>query len=225
MITSHYLKIISKKNIDYKEIDELEQFLKEKDIELYFVEPEKSDIFEECKKLILEDGPSMIFSYGNLTEEVLAKTNIQDSKSYSLLIWMLREKLTYFTRIDELIIIDNYFFNWEPAHHDHCMQLFEDVFSDIIPNLDSFKFITKPKYNNSNFNAIKNFIHSINSKIYVSVKTSKDFHDRFWIVDEKKGLFIGTSLNGIGNKYALVDYLQEDDVNYIVNVLNDERLI
>ena len=55
-------------------------------------------------------------------------------------------------------------------------------------------------------------IQKINTSIKVSQKYTDDFHDRFWIIDDKKGLFIGTSLNGIGKRYSLIDYLQDSDV-------------
>jgi hypothetical protein len=33
---------------------------------------------------------------------------------------------------------------------------------------------------------------------------SSEFHDRFWIADGARGLFVG---NGLGKRYALADYL------------------
>ena len=42
------------------------------------------------------------------------------------------------------------------------------------------------------------------------------FHDRFWIFHSEKltdccGLFVGTSINGLAKKYALIEYLSEKD--------------
>jgi len=50
----------------------------------------------------------------------------------------------------------------------------------------------------------------------ISTKYSDVFHDRFWIADEVRGVFVGTSLNGIGRRYAIIDYLQQRDVVDIV---------
>ena len=38
-------------------------------------------------------------------------------------------------------------------------------------------------------------------------------------MDEAKGLFIGTSLNGIGRRYALVDNMRDEDTETIVGEL------
>lgn len=46
-----------------------------------------------------------------------------------------------------------------------------------------------------------------------------EFHDRFWLdPDSGKGLVMGTSLNGLGKKVALVDRLQGDDVAEIIRL-------
>ena len=58
-------------------------------------------------------------------------------------------------------------------------------------------------------------IKQINPNISINTKYTKIFHDRFWIVDSKKGVFVGTSLNGIGRRYAVIDWLQEDDAKEI----------
>ncbi|MEZ5284987.1 MAG: hypothetical protein R2712_09300 [Vicinamibacterales bacterium] len=44
---------------------------------------------------------------------------------------------------------------------------------------------------------------------------TKRYHDRFWIADEERGLFVGTSLNGIGKRYCLVDYMAPHDASEI----------
>ena len=54
---------------------------------------------------------------------------------------------------------------------------------------------------------------------------TNDFHDRFCIADEVKALFIGTSLNGIGRKYALADFMEDEDTATIVKELRRASLI
>jgi len=53
--------------------------------------------------------------------------------------------------------------------------------------------------------------------VSVSDATTDDFHDRFWInPDSGTGIVMGTSLNGLGRKVALVDKLSGDDVREIL---------
>jgi hypothetical protein len=53
--------------------------------------------------------------------------------------------------------------------------------------------------------AFYNGVTSIRASTNVQTKYTNVFHDRFWIADEERGLFIGTSLNGIGHRYAVSD--------------------
>ena len=62
-------------------------------------------------------------------------------------------------------------------------------------------------------------------EIKLVLRTSENFHDRFWIADRSRGLFVGTSPNGIGKRYALADYMDADDVKTIVDALALERLL
>ena len=58
------------------------------------------------------------------------------------------------------------------------------------------------------------------NKIKMTVEKCNEFHDRFWVgIDNRKGVVLGTSLNGIGKKIALVDILKESDVDAIIDEL------
>lgn len=46
-------------------------------------------------------------------------------------------------------------------------------------------------------------------------------HDRFLIVDGRHGIVMGSSINGIGKKYFLVDFLDHSDAVEIATVLSD----
>jgi hypothetical protein len=65
----------------------------------------------------------------------------------------------------------------------------------------------------------------LSPKIDATLKMTDDFHDRFWIADKAKGLFVGTSLNGIGKKYALVDVMRDEDTATIVKELRRVNLL
>ena len=50
------------------------------------------------------------------------------------------------------------------------------------------------------------------------------FHDRVWIADNKRGLVVGTSLNGIGSRAAFLLPLPQTDLNVILDFLGEENL-
>lgn len=51
----------------------------------------------------------------------------------------------------------------------------------------------------------------------VTYADSSDFHDRFWLLNGERGIVVGTSLNGIGNKIFLIAPLEHDDVKIIMD--------
>jgi hypothetical protein len=63
-------------------------------------------------------------------------------------------------------------------------------------------------------------VHAVLSRLVptIMIKTveTEEFHDRFWIdPDAHKGLVMGTSLNGVTKKIALIDHLGREDVMQI----------
>lgn len=110
----------------------------------------------------------------------------------------------------KIIIIDPYFYA-KSAKVD-VPKLFMRLLTQISISLKKITFIT-----NGMKADIKNEIHSmikaLNHQIIIQDIITDEFHDRFWIdPDHNKGVVMGTSLNGLGNKISLVDMLSENDV-------------
>lgn len=177
--------------------------------------------YEECQKLIRTKGISSVMSTVRLQEALMPK--VSDVRHKYLIVEMLRDRLIDLSPCNEIIIVDGYIFpdngSCSAADRKDYLQMFEDIFAPIISSVRAFNFVTKPGYNQGLFADFKRLLLGLNPKSSVSCKTTNDFHDRFWIVDRSKGLFVGTSLNGIGKKYALVDVIRDDDTKEIVNVL------
>jgi hypothetical protein len=56
--------------------------------------------------------------------------------------------------------------------------------------------------------------------------TSRSFHDRFWVNAKGRKAFVsGTSLNGLGRKYALLASLSDADTLDVIAALRDEQVI
>lgn len=147
-----------------------------------------------------------------VTEEVLWKNMNNEQKANKL--------SSYFNKIStegkELLIVDPYIL--KDDSDDYC-----DLLTAVIKKskADSIIIITeKRNYKNSCYNKISS---KINTKI--KVVYSKDFHDRFWISDRKKGIYTGTSLNGIGKKISLINYIPDNDVTEIIDALKNKSLI
>ncbi len=114
---------------------------------------------------------------------------------------------------EELLLIDPYIF--PEKHDDDYIETIEEIVKDEIVGLSSVVVVTKHKRNEGIEQQFVQMIRKINQKVEYKPFYSEEFHDRFWIADRSRGLFVGTSLNGIGKKFAIADYLREDDVKAI----------
>ncbi|MDI4649582.1 hypothetical protein [Cohnella hashimotonis] len=150
-----------------------------------------------------------------LLEEVLWKFMTEDEKKHKI--------LEYVSRIDAvgntLFIIDVYFFPKEGRYDRQYFELINYVLSN--SNAKTVKTVTYSSYNEALYSELKSNLTSLG--IALSVATTDDFHDRFWISSEaKKGFILGTSLNGLGKKICLIDFLKEDDV---IELLDNHQLL
>lgn len=143
-----------------------------------------------------------------VNEEILCKNMNDDEKCTKI--------MEYLNKIlvngDELLVIDPYIFsNSDESYENMLINIF---------NKSNYRNITVI----TNFyNTDKEFLKYIQENVprLKQIKYTKDFHDRFWIADNKKGFVLGTSLNGVGKKYCHIDYLDNDDVSEIVSIVKN----
>jgi hypothetical protein len=130
---------------------------------------------------------------------------------------------------EELIIIDPYILS---INSRMTKKNYLDDFLDVI-NFDSnqknLQFIrliydkNKCKSNSSD-EIFKDICNKI-KPIKIIKKHSEQIHDRIWIKNQKSAIFIGTSLNGLGNKLSISLLLPEVDFVNVIIFLNSENLL
>jgi len=216
------LTLKSDKPIDAGLLKELDNHLQRRGIEVYILDVD-TYCLEMCQKLIMEKGPTYILSLKKLQEALLPK--VDSIEGQDLLVKLLSNHLRALSPSKDLIIVDRYFFPMNLPNRMEYLTTFREIFGSVVPKVASVRFITEPKYNQALYQDIKNILVKLNPKINVIHKTTNDFHDRFWIADEMKGLFVGTSLNGIGRKYALADFMKDEDTATVVKELRRASLL
>lgn len=170
-------------------------------------------LMTEIKQVLLEKGATSILSQQLLTEEVLP-----DSTPRNAVLDTLKFKLNRCNPINSLHIIDPYLY---PSNYDQdYLNDFVSIFQGAIKACGYLNICTLQNRNTNLEQQIESQIQSINPNISINKKYSNVFHDRFWIADEERGVFVGTSLNGVGRRYAVIDYLQEEDAKEIVTRYN-----
>jgi hypothetical protein len=124
----------------------------------------------------------------------------------------------------DMVIVDPYFFPTRPDPTYH--QLAFDAIKPVLSALTSLKVVTQQ---NSDASVIAAFRALLAQAVPSTVFThfvSSSFHDRFWINPlNSTGFITGTSLNGLGRKYALIDRMQDRDVIDIVDALKNENVL
>lgn len=207
-----------------KQFDEL--LRKELDLQFRIVNLDGYAI-DECQRMIRDEGVSSVMSIVHLQEALIPVVSNECHKYH--IVDMLRSKLDDLSPSNEIIIVDNYIFpprGFRSLEEEQdYLQIFEDIFAPSIGNVNTVSFITKPGYDEKLLIKFKNLLTTLNPKVSITCRTTSDFHDRFWIIDRIKGLFIGTSLNGIGKRYTLFDVICDEDTKEIIRVLEESEMI
>lgn len=169
----------------------------------------------EIKRLLFEKGVSYLWQLSKLREDVLPRT-----PDLPALLSVLRNMIRRIAPSEELIIVDRYLLR------EASQESFDNLITVLAPILDivtRIAVVTSQKHDARLFGELRDFLKI--RKCEVLLRTSESFHDRFWIADRARGLFVGTSLNGIGKRYALADYMDEADVRTIITALSTEGLL
>jgi hypothetical protein len=169
---------------------------------------EDAYLFGKIRDAILDKGISCFINAIDLKEAVLPDNTARED-----LVDNLRYMVRNIQANNELLLIDPYLF---PKNGDaDYIPYLGLVFGTAIGNISWLKIATKQDRHGPTEAAFRKMVLDKKPGIIISIKYTEVFHDRFWIADQSRGLFVGTSLNGIGKRYSLVDYLREEDVKDI----------
>lgn len=181
---------------------------------------------EEIIEYITKDGFTDFVMVGAVNED-LVKVGATQSSVLNVL-----QKYLDKVGIDkELVIVDPYFYAPNPKNPDYIL-LLTTVLTKYLPTVSNLIIVTLPNTPTRNLidltmkSKIETSLKAVNPLLNIISVTSNNYHDRFWISNNRtKGILVGSSLNSLGNKYALVDRLNITDVREIITELKTEGLI
>lgn len=145
-----------------------------------------------------------------LSHEILVGDGKEERKD-KLISYLMSKGVTG----SHLLIIDPYFFGT-------FNKPYKDLMIDVLTRLNP-KEITVV-INEENYN--KKLYNTISQKVGCEIKvySSENLHDRFWIIDEERGISLGTSLNGIHHNMIRIDDLRDEEVKTIVEEINRTKI-
>jgi len=174
----------------------------------------------EIIKYLLEHGFSSLMASELLVEQIVAKGTPENK-----IISIIHKYLDNVKVDNELIIVDPFFL--AKSKKINYVNVIDQILDKYIHTITNLIIITNT---HSVDTAVKaSLISTLKAKkqsLNIAHKQHNDYHDRYWISGSReKGLVMGTSLNGLGNKVALIDRLNTSDVRNIVKELTSDGLL
>jgi hypothetical protein len=125
----------------------------------------------------------------------------------------------------ELIIVDPYFF--ASTRDPNYAGLIVGILKPTLPGLRELKIVTmKNSVDTTVKGTVTAALNAIAPGLTLTHQVSGSFHDRFWINPvAAQGFICGTSLNGLGRRYALLDNLKPSDTADVIAALRTENLL
>jgi len=175
---------------------------------------------DEIANHILEHGISSLIEAGPLLEHLVVQGETDTN-----IVGFFHKYLNKVEIDNELIIIDPYFYH--PTNANYIPKVVS-IISPYLPTLETLRIITMPgtKITPATKTGIETELKAMKPTLSIVHTTSQDFHDRFWISNNReKGIISGGSLSTYGGKYCLIDRLNTSDVREIVVELNAKGLL
>lgn len=144
-----------------------------------------------------------------VTEEVMW-INMTDAEKITKILEYIQRISDYV--YNELIIIDPYLF-CKPQNG------YEKMLTDILSRCGFEKIIVITQQKHMDIALYENIKNTLQKDIRVYY--SDEFHDRYWIANQKDGFSVGTSLNGLGKKYCSIQIMDREDVGEIFTLVKE----
>lgn len=210
-----YIKIVPQNGNNYQDFfDKMHEIGIFEKFQMYDIAVPVYEFRDEFLNHIAEHGLSSLYNFEIVMEDITSPSMSVDEIKDVFLKFI--EKLN---GVKNLVIIDPYFY---ASSNNNATGIFSEALTLISEKIENIFFVTNGR-NHDNKSSIHASVREVKNSISIQDITTDKFHDRFWInTESKKGIVMGTSLNGLGKKIALIDSLQEDDVEEICNLAKQE---
>jgi hypothetical protein len=173
---------------------------------------------QEVKRLVSENGVSYVWRLVRLQAAVMPPT-----KSVPTLIVLLGAMIGRLAPTEDFIIVDRFLLPMRRSSD--YFDLLCTALEPIVHQVRLLTLVTGKEHDPDLLAILRERLAHERTRAKIVHHVSEKFHDRFWIADRSRGLFVGTSFNGIGVRYALVDYMEASDVADIVAALAMELCV
>ncbi len=163
----------------------------------------------DIQHYVIEHGLSSLF-YNYLTGDAIMHPGFKTDEIEAIVLGIMGK----LDGVKHLLIIDAFFYDDKAD----CLLLLEKIVKSMSSKLEKITLITHGK-RVSMRPAMHNVFRMVVPGIQINDVVTDNFHDRYWIdFDSTNGVMVGTSLNGIGKKIAMIDYANSVDSREIVRL-------
>lgn len=135
----------------------------------------------------------------------------------------LKELRDFTVDAKSLIIVDPYIFSGEQSSAKQISDELKKSARIGGRSLKRIHFIYDPaKVTIAIKNSVKELLAS--KSVRMTEAKTAELHDRVWITDRKRGIVVGTSLNGIGKRAAFLLPLPDPDLKALLEFLDQRKL-
>ncbi|WP_429109103.1 hypothetical protein [Aeromonas media] len=167
---------------------------------------------ELLREEFIKHGLSSLFRY-HITCDSILHPGINVDEVETVILGFIRT----LKGVKNLMIIDAFLY----SNEEKVLHLFKKMILELSDSLQSIMFFTSATKKRSP-DAMHNILKSINPNTRIIDIITDEIHDRFWLdADNKKGIVMGTSLNGVTKKLTLIDYLQPSDAKAVLDIANE----
>jgi hypothetical protein len=164
------------------------------------------------QQYIIDHGLSSLF-YSHMTCDAITHPGFTTDEIEAVVIGIMSK----LDGVKHLLIIDAFFYDDKPE----CLLLLERIVRSISSNLEKVTVITHGT-RASMRPGMHNVFSTVVPGIQINDLVTEDFHDRYWIdIENTKGVMVGTSLNGIGKKIAMIDHANTADTREIIRLASN----
>lgn len=161
---------------------------------------------------IIDHGLSSLF-YSHMTCDAIMHPGFTTDEIEAVVLGIMSK----LDGVKHLLIIDAFFYDDKPD----CLLLLEKIVRSMSSKLEKVTLITHGKRASMRLGMHKVF-STVVPGIQINDVVTDQFHDRYWIdVENTKGVMVGTSLNGIGKKIAMIDHANAADTREIVRLASN----
>lgn len=163
----------------------------------------------DIQQYVIEHGLSSLF-YNYETCDAIMHPGFKTDEIEAIVLGIMSK----LDGVKHLLIIDAFFYDDNPD----CLLLLEKIVRSMSSKLEKITLVTHGKRVDMR-PAIHNVFRMVVPGIQINDVVTDNFHDRYWIdFDSTNGVMVGTSLNGIGKKIAMIDYANSVDSREIVRL-------